>query len=495
MIQSDDNSRFGRYLLLKRIARGGMAEIYRAAAYGEEGFAKRVAIKRMLPKLTKDPEFVDMFIAEAKLAAGLNHANIVQIHDFGCIDDRLYHAMEYVHGMNISELVIEMRKHGQPVPVGPACFIVCEAAYGLEHAHNHRDRQGRPLSIIHRDVSPSNIIVSFDGQVKIADFGIAKASWVRRETRTGVIKGKFKYMSPEQARGKRLDQRTDLFSLGVCLFKMLTLRDVYNGKSEQTLLMQAREGKIETVRKHNPVVSEKLEAILAKVMHPDREQRYPDATSFRDALENFLFANKLQMFPSSLARYMRDGFGHIMGEDQLELASEAEQTARSQPKASTMAEMRAADEEEISTMIIDRMQLDVKDLPSLDDDDDEESATAIETMPERCRPTAPMLPRAEMPALEAPKMEDLPAFDDDETVSGTGAAPLVWGAESDWDDETEAEEPRLARRAKGPTTEPTMPSMRPSKAAKPEPGRPLEQRRTRPVMPAAQKPPDEDDPD
>lgn len=495
-------AKFGRYLLLKRIARGGMAEIFRAVAFGEEGFAKRVAIKRMLPALTEDPKFVDMFIAEAKLAAGLNHANIVQIHDFGCIEDRLYHTMEYVQGLNISEIVREMQDHGQPVPVGPACYITTEALYGLDHAHRQKDRQGQPLDIIHRDISPSNIIVSFDGSVKIADFGIAKATAVRSRTRSGVIKGKFKYMSPEQAQGQPLDQRTDLFSLGVCLYKMLTLQDVYPGKTEHSMLMQAREAKFTPPRMINPAIPEPLQAIMQTAMHQKREQRYASAAAFRDALEAFMFKAGLQMFSSNLARYMRDGFGHIVQEDQAELAAEAERIARAQPEAATMAQLRAADDEEISTMIIDRALLDSQlggKLADLGPEPAEDEGTDEATVPSMARPTPFLLSRAQ-PLEPDPVVEPAPQDD-----PGAEGKPLVWddaGAQDDWDDETEmntSQRPfvdikKLRARAaaeeqsKSRKERPTLDAL---PEASEEQKRPLGQRRTRPLP--AFKPSDEDD--
>ncbi len=490
-------AKFGRYLLLKRIARGGMAEIFRAVAFGEEGFAKRVAIKRMLPDLTRDPKFVDMFIAEAKLAAGLNHANIVQIHDFGCIDDRLYHAMEYVQGLNISEIVREMTEQGQPVPVGPACYIITEALYGLDHAHRQKGDKGEPLHLIHRDISPSNIIVSFDGSVKIADFGIAKATAFRSRTRSGVIKGKFKYMSPEQARGQQLDQRSDLFSLGVCLYKMLTLADVYPGKTEQQMLMQAREARFIPPRDLNPVVPEALQAIMHKAMHADRELRYPSAAAFRDALEAFMFEAGLQMFSSNLARYMRDGFGHVITQDQTELAAEADRIARAQPKAATMAELRAADDEEISTMVVDRALLDSQLGGKLADlgDDDEDEGTEEATVPSMARPTPFALPRADLEPAPADE-EDQEPEPASEPQGAQGVRPLIWddgaGEPDDWDDETEMNTDRrpfldlskLREEARGEgggrkesTTVDAMP-----KAADDE-DRPLGQRRTHRMMP------------
>ncbi len=361
--------KFGRYLLLKKIARGGMAEIFRAMAFGGQGFSKYVVLKRMLPDISKDHQFVDMFVAEAKLVASLNHANIIQIYDFGVIDDRLYLAMEYVQGMNLSQIINEMKDLGQPVPIATACFIITEALYGLDHAHRQTDQEGQALNIIHRDVSPSNIIVSFEGHVRLVDFGIAKATQVSIRTQSGILKGKFKYMSPEQARGKTLDQRTDIFSIGICLYKLLTLQDAYHADKEFDRLHLARECIYPKPRELNPNIPEELEEIILKAMHEDREQRYRTAAEMRDALESFAFRNNFQMFSSDLARFMRTGFGDTLEKIRSDMAKEAKLLERYKPSTETIRKIKDSDYSELRTLVVDREQLSKKvGLPGLGDE-------------------------------------------------------------------------------------------------------------------------------
>lgn len=467
MPQAQPPQTFGRYLLLKRIAKGGMAEIHRAVAFGEQGFTKPVAIKRMLPALSREPKFVDMFIDEAKLAAGLHHANIVELHDFGCIDNRLFHVMEYVQGLNVSQIISGLKQLGQPVPVALACFIVIEALYGLDHAHRNRDPQGRPQHVIHRDISPSNILVSFDGAVKLADFGIAKVTWSRQRTRTGVIKGKFKYMSPEQASGRDLDQRSDLFSLGVCLYKMLTLRDAYDGKTEQTQLLQARQAEFTPPRAINPAIAEPLEAILLRAMHREREQRYPTTAALRDALEGWVFDSGIKLFSSDLARFVADAFGDRIRVAQAELAAEARRIERAQPRPQSVDRMRAADFDDMSTLVLDPRGADGSRPNDAAAADAPDSRTAAATIPSLKRPPPYALPRVEV---------DVDIASERPAASDTAAAP----AAADWDDETElaAPAPRPPAAAEDPAA--AAERTRVDGARKPS-GRSLGQRRTRPL--------------
>jgi hypothetical protein len=467
MPQAQPPQTFGRYLLLKRIAKGGMAEIHRAVAFGEQGFAKPVAIKRMLPALSRESKFVDMFIDEAKLAAGLHHANIVELHDFGCIDNRLFHVMEYVQGLNVSQIINGLKQLGQPVPVALACFIVIEALYGLDHAHRNRDPQGRPQHIIHRDISPSNILVSFDGAVKLADFGIAKVTWSRQRTRTGVIKGKFKYMSPEQARGRDLDQRSDLFSLGVCLYKMLTLRDAYEGKTEQTQLLQARQAEFIPPRRINPAVAEPLEAIVLRAMQREREQRYPTAAALRDALEGWVFESGIKLFSSDLARFLADAFGDRIRVAQAELAREARRIDRAQPRPQSVDRMRAVDFEDMSTLVLDPRAADAAAAAGAAEADAPDSHTAAATVPSLKRPPPYALPRVEV---------DVDVTSERPAAGEAAAAP----AAADWDDETELAAP--APRPPATAADPAAAAERTRvDSARGAAGRPLEQRRTQPL--------------
>jgi len=202
--------KFGNYLLLERIAVGGMAEVFVAKAFGVEGFERLLAIKKILPTMGEDAEFIHMFVDEARIAVQLSHANIVQVLELGKYDENLYIAMEYISGRDLRQLVARFRKREQSVPVPQACLIVAEVCEALDYAHRKRDAQGRPLGIVHRDVSPQNVLVSFEGEVKLIDFGIAKAESRLQKTQSGILKGKFSYMSPEQVKGQPIDGRSDV---------------------------------------------------------------------------------------------------------------------------------------------------------------------------------------------------------------------------------------------------------------------------------------------
>src|SRR5687768_16231380 len=214
---------YGKYQLLDLLARGGMAEVYRAKSHGVEGFEKVLVIKRILPELGENPQFVEMFINEAKIAVTLSHANIVQVFDLGRADESYFIAMEYVAGYDLATVLARGHRLGRPIPQELAVYVVSELAKGLDYAHRRRDAQLRPLNIVHRDVSPQNVLISFESEVKLTDFGIAKAALAvssEENTEAGVLKGKYAYMSPEQARGEEVDSRTDMFALGVVLHEL-----------------------------------------------------------------------------------------------------------------------------------------------------------------------------------------------------------------------------------------------------------------------------------
>jgi len=217
---------FGKYWLLDRVNVGGMAEVWKAKAFGVEGFERLLAVKRILPNIAEDEEFITMFIDEAKIAVQLNHANIAQIFDLGKVDDSYFIALEFVHGKDVRGIYDRCKQKpvdGMPnMPIAQACFIIMKACEGLDYAHNKRDAQGKELHLVHRDVSPQNVLISYEGEVKIIDFGIAKAAGKASKTQQGILKGKFGYMSPEQVRGLPLDRRSDIFSLGICLYELLT---------------------------------------------------------------------------------------------------------------------------------------------------------------------------------------------------------------------------------------------------------------------------------
>jgi len=332
--------RFGQYLLLKLIAKGGMAEVFRAMAIGPEGFSKLVAVKRILPHLSKDPQYIDMFVNEARLAANLSHTNIVQILDFGNINEQLYQSMEYIHGRNLADIIQVLQTNGLPAPCLAACYIFDDALTGLDHAHRKTDASGNPLNLIHRDMSPHNVMVSYEGFAKIADFGIAKASQTTINTVGGVIKGKQEYMSPEQVRGGQLDKRTDIFSLGICFYELLTLTPMYTGTGQMELLTKVGNAKFKKPREVNPNIPEALEAILLKALAVDPDERYQTAEEWIDALNLYLTENNLRFSSSRLlSDFMDQLFHDKMQVEQRQMVEEARLVESIRPGPDTLDEI------------------------------------------------------------------------------------------------------------------------------------------------------------
>jgi serine/threonine protein kinase len=298
---------YGPYRLLDRVAVGGMAEVFKAKRGGVEGFEKIVAVKRILPHLSENQEFVDMFVNEAKMVAGLTHPNIVQIHDLGKLEKSYYIAMEYVHGRDLRTILRRAREKSLRMPLDLSLRIVSQVCAALDYAHRKRDERGRRLEIVHRDVSPQNILISFDGNVKLADFGIAKAATKAHTTDRGALRGKLMYMSPEQAWGRPIDRRSDIFSLGLVLYEMITdARPFTSGpasKSEMGLLEAVRRCQIAPPRSLNPRIPEALERIVMKALEADPDQRYQDAGEWGRALERFL-REQPPLSANELARFM-----------------------------------------------------------------------------------------------------------------------------------------------------------------------------------------------
>ncbi len=303
---------FGKYQILERIATGGMAEIYKAKLEGIGGFQRTFAIKRILPNLSQNSEYIAMLVDEAKVAGLLSHANIVQILDLGQVDNIWYIAMEYVHGRDLGAVLRRARQKGLCLPVPHTVFITIELLKGLEYAHQRQVmRGGRPvaLNIIHRDVSPPNILLSFQGECKLTDFGIARASLKAMETVAGVVKGRFDYMSPEQAAAvKDLDQRSDLFAVGVVLYEMLTGHHPFRTDSEIGTVEKVRTGSYVPVSHRNAEVPFSLETIVDRALQVDRSDRYPSATAFKEALDKFFHDAGFIFTHATLASYVKGLF-------------------------------------------------------------------------------------------------------------------------------------------------------------------------------------------
>lgn len=281
---------FGKYYLLERINVGGMAEVFKAKVVGVEGFERIVALKRILPHIAEDEEFITMFIDEAKIAVQLQHANIAQIFDLGKVDDAYFIALEYVQGRDLRGIFDDLHKHGQTMPLPQVCYVIMQVCEGLDYAHNKRDSQGRALNLVHRDVSPQNVLIGYEGEVKLIDFGIAKAAGKASKTQAGILKGKFGYMSPEQVRGLPIDRRSDIFALGIILYEMLTGQRLFVGESDFSTLEKVRNVEVVPPSSFNSQVPEPLEHIVLKALAKDVEDRYQNALDLHDDLQAFLYS-------------------------------------------------------------------------------------------------------------------------------------------------------------------------------------------------------------
>jgi eukaryotic-like serine/threonine-protein kinase len=298
----------GRYHLLDRIAFGGMAEIYRAKTFDATGHAHLVAVKRVLAHLAEDDDFIQMLVDEAKIAGLLRHGNIARVYEFARAHGEYFIAMEHVDGKDLRTILERCRQQRRPVPPQHAAWIAAEIAAALHGAHTAVDKEGKPLRIVHRDVSPSNVICAYTGEVKLCDFGIAKATLSQVHTKTGVIKGKVKYMSPEQALGRKLDHRSDLFSLGSCLYEMLTRVPPFTAGNEMDLLIKVRDARYRPVSELAPGVPPELESICDNCLARSRSQRYQSATEVREVLLGFLKKYMPNYSRSYLGRYVRKMF-------------------------------------------------------------------------------------------------------------------------------------------------------------------------------------------
>ena len=296
-------SAFGRYTLLERLAVGGMAEVFRAKISSSHGFEKILVVKRILPHLAADPNFVAMFIDEAKLTAQLTHPKIVQVLDFGEVRGQYFTALEYIDGfdgLGLLRVAAQKRVH---VPRSLAVFIVSDVLEALDYAHNARDMEGKPMQIVHRDISPSNIFISKRGDVKLGDFGIAHAQRRESKTQAGTLKGKYGYMSPEQVVGRPIDARSDLFAVGVVLAELLTGRRLFSAPADLDVLLKVRDVKLDRLDKYGADLPKALDRIVRKALQKNPRDRFGSAAEFRDELSDYLFAAGQRIGPADLRTF------------------------------------------------------------------------------------------------------------------------------------------------------------------------------------------------
>lgn len=419
----------GPYQLLDRIGVGGMAEVWRATMRGAAGFERPVAIKRILGHLSADPDFVRMFVDEAKIAVQLSHPNIVQILDLGHIDDEWYIAMELVHGKDLRAILDTELARGQRIPLEVALHVIMKICDALHHAHFGGEgvlgSSGPGLRIVHRDVSPQNVMVSFDGEVKVADFGLAKAAGRAAQTQAGTVKGKLAYMSPEQLRGKTLDQRSDVFAVGILLWEVLAGERLFLGKTDRETIEKAYKAVVPSLQAMDPSIPPELEAITNRALASALEHRYQTAMELHDALEEFVYGSGLTLAAPSLSAYMRALY------PQVEEVSVT--TRRRDPRAGTA-------EIDVGRDAID----DGGDLDELD-------ASDLESMP----PPAPVYddaPAFRAPASSLPPQEAAALVEDDglesemdddvtsEPERSRTEPPTMVGDDQDWSDSTMAYE-------------------------------------------------------
>ncbi|WP_408890346.1 protein kinase domain-containing protein [Myxococcus faecalis] len=313
--------RFGRYELVSWLGRGGMAETWRARWMGDAGVTKSVLIKKVLPEFVADDAFVSMFVNEARISATLSHGNIAQVFDFGRVDGQYYLAMELVDGPPLHRIMKRAVKTGLPrLPIPIATYITLEICRGLHYAHTRTDDKGVPLGIVHRDISPDNVLVSYEGQVKIVDFGIAKARMARNfQTEPGVVKGKYLFFSPEQARGREVDARTDVWATGLVLYEMLCGQPPVSG-SQAAVMMKMANGEFPSPREVYAGIPEELDDIVMKALSVDLSARYESANAFADALAGFLYSYSPRFSAMNLAYLARVLFRGDMAQEGRELS-------------------------------------------------------------------------------------------------------------------------------------------------------------------------------
>jgi serine/threonine protein kinase len=300
-----------KYKIVRELAKGGMGAVYEAMQLGAEGFEKRVALKVILEELTSDPEFVEMFIGEAKLVADLIHENIVQMYQLGRINKMYYMSLEFIEGVTIEDFILKHQELKREMPLELCMFMLSRTCRALEYAHTKRNHEGKFLGIVHRDISPGNIMMTYGGVVKLTDFGIAKAKDVMRDQEGEVLLGKVRYMSPEQAKFQPTDARSDIFSLGIVMYEILSGQPLFDEGDTIATLEKVVSRKIEPIKELNPRVPDEIAQILARALERDITKRYQTAGRMGFDLEKFMYSNRFGPTNISLHRYLKTIYPEI----------------------------------------------------------------------------------------------------------------------------------------------------------------------------------------
>ena len=324
--EGEINRQFGKFTLLDRIGSGGMAEIWKSSLAGVDGFQKILVVKKILPKHANNRQFVTMFVQEAKVCSGLHHANVVQIYELGEEAGEYFIAMEYVQGYDLLKVLTRASRSRMALPPELCLYVVSEICKGLGYAHAATDIGGRPLNIIHLDVSPSNVLISQDGEVKLTDFGVARASVEGAPTRSDDrLKGKLGYMSPEQVTGKPLDSRSDIFAIGIILYELFTLKRLFLGKTDIETLKNIRDANVDPRLRRHPEIPGPISEVIRKALTVNVETRYQTAFEIEEAIAQYLFENRIRVTGQMLAKYIRALFSGA--EPELEGGSAAEEAS------------------------------------------------------------------------------------------------------------------------------------------------------------------------
>jgi len=327
--------RLGRYELIEQLGVGGMAEIFKARATGPGGFQRTVVVKRILPANCSDPSFVRMFVAEAKILGMLHHPNVIQAYDFGESAGTLFLVLEYVDGPSLAETVSVLKEVGRPMPIGVACQIAHDVCRALDHVHNLLDADGAPLNVVHRDVTPSNVLLTATGTAKLLDFGVAKYRASQAKSQVGTIKGKPAYLAPETLDQRDIDHRTDIFSLGIVLYELLTLQPLFEGDNHQITFYRVLNMEIPPPSSVRPEIPPELDRIVLKALERDRDKRYQTAQDMARDLDAFLAAQAVRS--EDAIAFVQDLVGLIATRQPPEipsfdqLAGRADQTQETEP--------------------------------------------------------------------------------------------------------------------------------------------------------------------
>lgn len=403
---------FGHYFILEKIAQGGMAEIFKGLTYDFMGLKKFIVIKRILPHIAANKEFIDMLIAEAKIAVNLSHGNIAQIFDLGKVGNDYFIVMEYVDGKNLSQIQRRSLENRQRIPVEQCVYFISALCDALDYMHRKKDESGNELKIVHRDISPQNIIVSYSGNVKVIDFGVAKAAFKLGEGEKGILKGKFAYMSPEQAEGVEIDNRSDIFSAGIVLWELLVGQRLFKKKSNSETVAAVREMAVLPTSQFRNDIHDELDMIVMKALNRNSYERYQSAHDMGLDLTKYLLKYYSDFKPSNVSEYISMLFGRdeeVTGDIHFEKTHREELSPmeQSSPSKTSISQESTAILKYDDTQVVDPQQIDFKSIFDEISWDDENSCSGQKVEDENIEMPLPVVSNSEDLSVTGIWREDL----------------------------------------------------------------------------------------